>query len=244
MSDKKLCVIMQPTYLPWVGYFDLIAQSQVFIFGDSVQFEKQSWQQRNRIRTARGLEWLTVPVLKRHDQLIREVEIIQSKRFPGHHLRVLQMNYKRSPYFDRYFPELSKIIASDNKSLSKLNIQIIKWLASAMGIDANFVNSSDLENIGKRTSLAVNLCRQVDANLYLSPIGAKEYLALEHQKFAAAGIEVSLHNYKHPEYTQLYEPFIPYASVIDLLFNEGDRSLEIICSGRRKPFELNVPEKE
>lgn len=232
---------MQPTYLPWLGYFDLIAQSQAFIFLDNVQFEKQSWQQRNRIRTAKGLEWLIVPVLGkgRHDQLIRDVEIIKSKKFPGPHLRAFQMNYQRAPYFDQFFPELSDIIENNNTSLNKLNIGIIKWLSSVMGIEANFVNSSDLEAGGKRTSLLVNLCKKIDANLYLSPIGAKEYIDSTHGEFAAAGIEVWLHNYEHPEYTQLYKPFLPYASVIDLLFNEGGRALEIICSGRRKPIKVN-----
>jgi len=239
-DQEKICVIMQPTYLPWLGYFDLIDQSDVFIFLDNVQFEKQSWQQRNRIKTKKGLEWLTIPSITkgRLHQLINEVEIASSKMFPRNHLRTIEMIYKQAVYFEHNFVELYKIMTAGLNLLCDLNISIIKWLSSVIGIPANFIHSSDLKPEGKRSSLLVDLCKKTGANNYLSTPGAKEYLIADYQKFSDAGIEVWLHNYEHPEYRQLYFPFMPYASVIDLLFNEGERSLEIIRSGRRKSLRL------
>jgi hypothetical protein len=233
---------MQPTYLPWLGFFDLIDQSQVFIFLDNVQFEKQSWQQRNRIRTSKGLEWLTIPSLikGRSHQLINEVRINYSSNFAKRHLRALGMNYQRAPYLSNYFPELQAILNSEILSLCEFNISLIKWLSAVMGIQANFLRSSELEGQGKRASLLVNLCEKVLSNNYLSTYGSKDYLISEYDTFMGAGIEVRLHNYQHPEYRQLYSPFLPYASVIDLLLNEGERSLEIIRSGRREPIILTV----
>ena len=231
---------MQPTYLPWLGYFDLIDQSDALIFLDNVQFEKQSWQQRNRIRTSKGLETLTIPSLtkgKSH-QLINEVRINYSSNFAKRHLRSLEMNYHRATYLENYFPEFQKIMTSGMTSLFELNISLIQWLSSVIGIQAHFMRSSKLEGEGKRSSLLVDLCKKVGMKHYLSTNGAKDYLISEYSTFSDAGIDVWLHNYEHPEYRQVYSPFMPYASVIDLLFNEGERSLEIIRSGRRKSLRL------
>jgi hypothetical protein len=235
VSGKKICVIMQPAYLPWLGYFDLIDQSQVFIFLDNVQFEKQSWQQRNRIRTPRGLEWLTVPIFikGRSLQLIRDVEIAKSDRFPLKHWRKIEIAYRDAPYFTKYQQDLKELLLDASSMLYELNIEIIKWLTAMLEIKADFATSSALGGQGKRSSLTVDLCKKVGAEIYLSPLGAQEYLQADYQKFAQADINVWLHHYEHPVYRQLYSPFLSYASVIDLLFNEGERSLEIIRSGRR-----------
>lgn len=231
---------MQPTYFPWIGYFDLIDQSSDFIFLDDVQFSKQSFQQRNRLRTADGLAWLTVPVLSkgRSAQLIREVEINQGGDFPRKHVRAIEMHYARTPYFNNYFEWLKNILESGRNLLSELNIQLIKKISVLLGIEGHFLKSSELGESGKRSSLLVKLCDRVGADVYLSTIGAQEYLVEEFQEFSRSGIKVFLHQYEHPEYSQLYRPFIPFASIIDLLFNEGERSLEVIRSGRREPLLL------
>jgi hypothetical protein len=241
-QNSIICVIMQPTYLPWIGYFDLIDQSQVFIFLDNVQFEKQSWQQRNRIRTQKGLEWLTVPIFikGRSLQPIKDVEIVLSDKFPLRHLRKIEINYRQAPYFKKYYPEFREILLNHAPILHNLNIKLIEWLSYVMGINAKFVVSSAVSGQGKRSALSVDLCEKMGANHYLSTPGAREYLIADYQKFSDAAIKVWLHNYEHPEYRQLYSPFIPYASAIDLLFNEGERSLEIIRSGRREPIILTA----
>lgn len=236
----QTAVIMQPTYLPWLGYFDLIDQSDVFVFLDDVQFSKQSWHQRNRIRTPKGLEWLTVPVRRegRLHLLIREVKIVQGTYFPRGHIRGIEFNYKGAPYFDTYFPKLREILTKSGSQLCELSIRLIRWLASEIGIVGRFEISSALGAQGRRSELMVDICMRVGAEMCLSPTGSATYLAEEHEIPRRNDIEISFQNYDHPKYRQVFEPFIPYASVIDLLFNEGDKSLGIIRSGRKDSLTL------
>lgn len=238
--SAKICAVMQPTYLPWIGYFDLIDQADIFVFLDNVQFSKQSWQQRNRIRTKTGLQWLTVPVFSKGKlhQLVNQVTIIQPNLFPRTHLRAIEMNYYRASFFEKYFPEFKKIMVDSSELLSELNINIISWACSVMGIKTELWQSSDLGIEGKRSSLLVQICNKFNVNNYLSTMGAKEYLTEDYNNFLSHGIRILLHNYEHPEYSQVYTPFLPYAGIIDLLFNEGEHSLEIVRSGRKEPSPL------
>jgi hypothetical protein len=230
---------MQPTYLPWLGYFDLMDQVDIFIFLDNVQFAKRSWQQRNRIKTPRGLEWLTVPVIVRgrYHQLIKEVEI-SDVDFWKKHVRAIELNYSRAPYFEDFFPELLSIFENGKpwKSLLELNTELIKWLTKVIGIKTPVVRASSLGVVGKRTSLLAAICQSIGATRYISPIGSAGYLLGEIQEFTHKNIEVFFHHYTHPTYNQLFPPFLPFASVIDLVFNEGPKSLEIIQSGRGLPY--------
>jgi hypothetical protein len=229
--------IAQPTYLPWLGYFDLIDQVDCFVILDSVQFEKQSWQQRNRIKTPSGLQWLTVPVVFRGrlGQRIRDVEIRSSEFIPDH-LRAIELNYRRAPFFDAYFQHLTEILQAKGKAggaLADLNMSLIQWFIDLLGIKKEVVRSSDLNEPGKRCELLVNLCRRLNADSYLSPLGSAGYLLEELDRFSACGIRVEFQNYAHPEYRQLFPPFCGYASALDLLFNEGGCAREIVNSGRR-----------
>lgn len=229
--------ISQPTYLPWLGYFDLIDQVDTFVFLDSVQFEKQSWQHRNRIKTPVGLQWLTVPVMfrGRFGQQIQEVEI-RDGGFSKKHLRAIELNYRRAAFFENYFSQISAIFEkySSGASLVKLNLELIRWGCEALGIQTSLVRSSELNEPGRRSELLVNLCRRLNADTYISPPGSAVYLLDDLALFADAHIEVSFHHYQHPEYRQLFSPFTPYASALDLLFNEGPRAIEIFRSGRRE----------
>jgi len=231
--------IAQPTYLPWLGYFDLLDQVDKFVLLDSVQFEKQSWQQRNRIKTPTGLQWLTVPVVFRGKlgQRIGDVEI-REPEFWRDHLRAIELNYRRAPFFNRYFAGLSELIRSLSAqlSLAQLTTGLLGWLTAAVGVRTPMLRSSDLTVEGKRTALLAEICVSMGAQDYVSPLGSADYLLRELSLLAGRGIEVTFQNYEHPVYKQLFPPFQPYASVLDLIFNEGDRSLEIIRSGRRKPF--------
>jgi hypothetical protein len=232
---------MQPTYLPWVGYFDLIDQSDVFVFLDQVQFSHQSWQQRNRVRTPKGLEWLTVPVRAggRQGQTVREAEIADPG-FARKHLRAIEMNYRKAPCFERYFPEFRDILREAPGRLAELNRRLILWLASRMGVEADFRTSSEMGAEGRRSRLLVGLCRQVDSRRYLSPAGARDYLQEDRAVFRDAGIRVWLQQYEHPEYRQVYAPFLPQASALDLLFNEGENAAAIMRGGRRSPAPLDA----
>lgn len=238
----KKVVIMQPTYLPWLGYFDLIDQADVFVFLDTVQFEKQTWQQRNRIRTHQGLEWVTVPVLikGRFGQAIKDVEI-RDEAFYVNHLKQIRHNYQKANAWKSYCDEFSLVLkdAASKKSLSSLNIHLIKWLCSKLQISTQFLLASELKVQGKRSELLVDILKELGGSFYLSPQGSAEYLQEDHAFFEQGGISIAFQHYVHPEYRQVYKPFVPFASILDLLFNEGEKSREILLSGRSPliPFE-------
>ena len=231
--------ISQPTYLPWLGYFDLMDQVDAFVLLDTVQFEKQSWQQRNRIKTPTGLQWLTVPVAfrGRFGQQIRDVEIRDSS-FAQKHLRAVEVSYGRAPFFSDVFTALSSILRKGASSLRlvKLNVELLEWLMEILGICKPVVLASSLLAEGRRTQLLAHICDKLGATQYLSPIGAAGYLLKELHILSANNIETSFHNYEHPQYKQLFPPFLPFASTIDLILNEGEQAMQIIRSGRRTPF--------
>ena len=231
--------ISQPTYLPWLGYFDLIDQVDRFVVLDNVQFEKQSWQQRNRIKSATGLQWLTVPVefRGRLSQQIREVQI-RDASFGKDHLRAVELAYRRAPFFDEHYPVLVSHLQSvrDGSLLLDLNLELLRWLLKTMGITTPLFLASQIPVEGKRAELLAAICRNLGGETYLSAPGGAVYLLNEIGIMSRAGINVFFHSYTHPEYKQRFPPFVPYASALDLLFNEGPRSLEIVRSGRREPL--------
>jgi len=231
--------ISQPTYLPWMGYFDLIDQVDVFVLLDNVQFAKQSWQQRNRIRTAAGLQWLTVPVKLHFGQLIQEVEV-REPDFHVNHLRAIELAYRRAPNFERFFPQLSERLTSCPRALLvDLNVALMTGLMEILGIRTLLLRASTLGQAGKRTELLANLCAKLGATQYISPAGSAAYLIPERHLLTDRRVEVLFHNYEHPVYRQRHKPFTPFASVIDLIFNEGDASLNIIRSGRKQSYSVD-----
>ena len=232
--------ISQPTYLPWIGYFDLIDQVDAFVLLDNVQFEKQSWQQRNRIKTPTGLQWLTVPVLYRgrFGQLINEVEI-RDIEFWRNHLRAIELNYRRAPFFDDYFEQLSVQIAASTSSsprIADLHLRLIEWFMDVLGIQTRLLLSSQLKQHGRRTELLANICASLRAKEYVSPLGSADYLMQEMDVLLGRGINAVFQHYEHPQYRQLFPPFCPYASILDLIFNKGEQALEILRSGRQSSF--------
>ncbi len=221
-----------------MGYFDLIDQVDLFVVLDNVQFCKQSWQQRNRIKTGNGLQWLTVPVIFRGrlGQSIKDVEI-RDPEFSRDHIRAIELAYRRSPYFARYFPALKQKLENlRGGRLLDLNLGLIAWALQAMGINTPAVKASSLGVSGRRTELLANICDAVGATEYLSPIGSAAYLVAEQDVLRGRGIEIFFQNYQHPQYRQLFGPFEPFASVIDVVFNHGDEAAGIVRSGRRKSY--------
>jgi hypothetical protein len=230
---------MQPTYLPWVGYFDLMDQVDQFVLLDDVQFVKRSWQQRNRLKTPKGLEWLTIPVLHtgRREQTISEVELLDPS-FWKKHLRGVELNYGAAPYFEEYLPGLRSCYeeTAPGMRLAGVTGRFITWLAGQLRIRTPIVWSSQLSVHGVRSERLVRICQALGADTYLSPPGSAEYLLGDLPLFREAGVAVFFHHYDPHEYRQLFPPFLACASAIDLLFNEGPRSLEVIRSGRRPAF--------
>ena len=229
----RTAVIMQPSYLPWSGYFDLMDQADVFVLLDTVQFDKRSWQQRNRIKTAQGELMLTVPVRSRgrFDQRIADVEIDLERRFTETHSRSVRLAYARAACASDLLGAWDAILDRRHARLADLNADLITWLRDALGLRTPILRSSSLDVSGKRVELLVDICRAVDAETYLSPAGSRGYIE-ENDLFAMNGITLRYQAYRPKPYRQLHGEFLPSLSVLDLLLNEGPNSLAVIRAGR------------
>lgn len=222
--------IHQPQYLPWLGYFSKIDRSDVFIFLDNVQFKKNEWQNRNRIRTAEGWQWITVPVLHKFLQKISEVEINNTVQWGKKHLNALVTNYSKAPFFKEYIGFFEQIYSQDWKFLADINIHIIQYLMKVIGIpDKEYILASKHESREGPTERLIDLCKQVGGSIYFSGKDGASYMDLD--IFEKEGIEVIFQDYKHPQYPQLFGSFEPYMSILDLLFNCGPESLRILRKG-------------
>ncbi len=215
------CVIMQPTYLPWLGYFDLIKNSDTFIFLDHVNFSKQSWQQRNRIRDKKGEIMLTVPVHKsKNDENSINKILIDSLKIPHiKHLKSIKACYGKSKNFKKIFDELKKIYSEEHKFLVDLNLSLINYGCKKLKIDSKIHYSSLMNIEGKKIDGIIEICKKVNSDIYLSPIGASDYIK-DSKIFLENKIRLKFQNYDHPVYNQMgYNNFISHLSFIDYLFN-------------------------
>lgn len=223
--------INQPAYMPWLGYFDRIHGSDLHIVLDHVQFEKNSVTNRNKVRTLDGWNWITVPVRTkgRFSKLaIDQVEIDQNMYWAKKHWRTIEANYSKSRYFNDYSLGLRDLYSSDWTTLGALLDESRKFLLTELGIKKDQIRSSELSPQSKKSDLVLELCKKVGATCYLSGPFGRDYL--DAHKFEDAGIELRFHDYVHPEYEQVYEGFEPYMSIVDLLFNHGPKSLEILST--------------
>jgi len=215
--------IHQPQFLPWLGYLDKIDQADAFIMLDTVQFKKNEWQNRNRIRTAKGWQWLTVPVLQHFGQRIDEVLINPTAAWKAQHLRALDMHYARAPYRNRYLAQLRELYAAPWNKLSDLNEATVQWLLEAYGITTPVHRAADYAARDEPTDRLIDLCRAVGATQYLAGPGAEHYM--DTPRFESSGVRLNLQVFHHPIYRQVYEPFEPNLSALDLLLMQGPEAL-------------------
>ncbi|MBU2892946.1 WbqC family protein [Colwellia sp. D2M02] len=234
------CAIMQPTYLPWCGFFDLIDSVDHFIFLDNVKLGKSDWHVRNRIKSATGDIMLTVSVNLpngRMDTLINQAQLNLKHPWRKKHLKSIASNYRKSPYFNEVYTFIEPLILADFELLSDFTINIIKAIASKLAINTHFYIASELPQLpGVKDERIVNICKQLDAKQYLSPVGAADYIERETPGGAItkAGISLSYQEFIHPKYPQLYGDFISHLSIIDLLFNCGfAQTIALIRSGHQ-----------
>lgn len=223
--------IMQPGYLPWLGFFELMINCEYFVFLDDVQYNKKFWRNRNKIRTARGWMWLTVPVLHkgRREQLIKDVRINTTEPWQKKHLHALEINYAKSEFFSDYIPFFRDLYKREWDNLFDLDNEIILFLRREFGISTPVTRSSSLgivDATGNRRVLEI--CKKLKATVLYDSAGAQPFI--DTALFADNGIQVIFQEYKHPVYQQVYQPFLPQMSAVDLLFNEGSRSREVIGS--------------
>ncbi|HRX86544.1 MAG TPA: WbqC family protein [Phycisphaerae bacterium] len=221
--------IHQPAYLPWLGYFERIARSDVHVVLDHVQFEKNSFVNRNRVRTAEGACWLTVPVRTsgRFGALpIRELEIDGGSGWQKKHWRTIAQAYARAPYFAEHAAFFEGVFAQPWTHLAPLCEEIARYLLDAFGISTPRVFSSALPVAGAKDELVLNICRHLGAGTYLSGALGRDYLRVE--AFADAGIDVVFQDYEHPVYPQGRGWFEPNLAAVDLLFHCGPASRDIL----------------
>ncbi|MFH0800858.1 MAG: WbqC family protein [bacterium] len=217
---KKVAVI-QSNYVPWKGYFDIIHDVDLFIFYDDVQFTKNDWRNRNRIKTPSGLKWLSIPVGKSLDRLICEVEI-KSDLWAEKHWKTITQNYGKAPFFNeirKFFEEI--YLEKSWKFLSELNQHLIRMISRKMlGIRTEFRDSREFEACGVKQERLLCLLKKAGAGLYVSGPSARNYI--DEKRFEEEGIALVYKDYSgYPEYSQLYPPFEHAVSIMDLLFMTG-----------------------
>jgi hypothetical protein len=221
--------VHQPQYLPWLGYFDKIDRADVFVLLDNVQFKKNEWQNRNKIKTANGWQWLTVPVMYKYPQLINEVEINNKDKWQHRQRQTIISNYKKSPFWSLLEGFFEEIFSSEWQYISQLNIHVVKRLAGLLGITTPIHVASELGEFPEDPDdRLIALTKHFNAGVYLAGGGGKGYMDME--KYDRAGIEVIFQEYSHPVYDQLFGAFEPFMSVVDLIYNHGEKSLDMLVS--------------
>jgi len=216
--------VLQPSYLPWLGYFDQLAQADHFVFYDDVQYDKHGWRNRNRIKSQNGPVWLTVPVLHAgiENLLIKDARIKASDPWVRKHEGNIFQNYRTAPYFKEVSELVFPILRNHNSSLCDLDIQLISSIAGYLGINTPIYRSSALGIEGGQSDRLLKICQHFGARRYISGDAAKDYL--DTALFTHGGVEVHWHSYEHPTYTQAHGPFQSHLSILDLLMNEGKTS--------------------
>jgi hypothetical protein len=231
MSTRRVAII-QSSYIPWKGYFDIIHDVDEFIFLDDVQYTVRDWRTRNRIKTAHGSIWLTVPAGSSRNRLLCDVAI-ENNGWQKKHWKAICHNYSRAPYFrdyEQFFEEL--YLSRDWSNLSEMNQYMIRRIASQLlGIKTAFTDSRSYAAQGAKLDRILDLIRLSGGTSYLSGPTAAGYL--DATKFEALGIPLRLKDYSdYPDYPQLYPPFEHGVSVLDLIFNVGPQAPDFIWGHR------------
>jgi len=222
-------VVLQPGYLPWLGSFDQMQRSSVFIYYDDVQFDKHGWRNRNRVKAPDGApHWLTVPVLHsgRNWPAILEVEIDNRGAWARKHVGTLRQFYAKASHLHRYLPALEEMLERRWTLLVDLDLAVTGLICGWLGLERRMLRASALGISGKQSERLLALCQHAGAQRYLSGDSARDYL--DTGLFAQHGIEVEWQNYLHPVYPQQHGDFVPYLSIVDLVFNCGEESAAIL----------------
>ncbi len=231
---KKTLGIIQSNYIPWKGYFDLINTVDEFILFDSVEYSRGDWRNRNKIKTPRGAEWLSIPVRvsRQSGQKISSTKV-SNPNWGRKHWGSIQANYAKSAYFRQYADPFRNLYENPGSDLlSEINKAFILLINDILGIRTKISDSSDYDLVDGRNEKLIGLCKQTNSDTYLSGPAAKEYI--DEEAFAAAGINVHWMDYSgYPEYGQLFPPFEHAVSILDLIFNQGPTATQYM-----KSFEL------
>lgn len=231
---SRACAVMQPTYLPWLGYFDLIVNVNDFHFLDDVKFNKSSYHHQNKILSSNGDIFLSVPthaIKGRMNSMIKDVKIDKSKNWKKKQLKSIEQSYRKAPYFNNIFDKVESVLLSDIDKLSKLNIMLIKLFSSMLNVKTNFHLTSQMKNLtDNKVQRLLDICQSRECNYYYSPKGSLDYLDTVENKalFEEFGISIYFQEFKMIPYQQNQKEFVPYMSILDALMYcgaEGTRDL-------------------
>lgn len=230
MNQKK-ALITQSNYIPWKGYFYALSQIDLFVIYDEMQYTKRDWRNRNKIKTANGVKWLTIPVKVKgkYEQKINET-VINDSGWNIKHWNIIKQLYNKSPYFQEYNDFFEKLYLNCNEVfLSEINLVFIKAICKLLDIKVEFVHSKDLNLRGDKSEKLLNICKDLKVTDYYSGPAAKNYMNTN--IFKRANINVHWFDYSsYPEYEQLYDGFEHSVSILDLIFNVGNDTLKYMKS--------------
>ena len=225
-GNKMRIGIHQPEHLGWLGFYNKLFMSDIFVLLDNVQFEKNYFQNRNKIKGSNGAFWLTVPVKdKSSKKLIKDVKI-DNHKWKSPYLKSIELAYKKAPYFNDYFPSFSRLFDKDYELLAELNKKIIKYFMRHFRLNTQIIEASKLDVEGNKTKLLLDICKTLNADTYLSGTSGRDYLDLN--LFKKENIRVIFQDFHHPMYPQLWKKFVFNLSALDLLFNQGEKSRKYI----------------
>ncbi len=224
--------ILQPSYIPWLGFFEQMARVDVFVLYDDVQYDKQGWRNRNRIKNCQGVQWLSVPIFTKgkRNQLINQTRIDPTNKWELKHLASLETNYKKAIYFNHFYCQIEPLLRKKWSYLLDLNLNLLNLLKEYLGIKTQIILSSSLlKRLPKEASpesRLIEICKKVGGDTLYEGASGQNYI--DPSIFKKAKIGLIYQEYNHPIYKQLYGDFIPYLSIVDLIFNEGPNSLAIL----------------
>ncbi len=221
----------QPVYLPWLGFFHKLAIAEKFIVFDQVQYVPKDWISRNQIKNPQGSVMLTVPVLRKDylNKTIAEIEINNVLPWAYKHWKTILLSYGKGPYFKQYADFFEDVYNRQWRLLADLNFYMLKWFLQTLGINTVVESAGEYDFDGEKSEKVLDMCLKLDADIYIFGALGRDYADIE--AFHKMGVKPLFQSYRHPVYKQMHGEFLPYMSIVDLLFNEGPNSLEIIMSG-------------
>ena len=229
-----ILAIHQPQYMPWLGYFHKMASADMFVLLDNVQYKKNEWQHRNRIRNSQGWQWLSVPTTHTFGQRINEVVVMQNGTWQKKHMRSLEMCYAKARYYAEYIHLFADYYSQKHATLDSVTVGSVKLLSGIMKIATPIEISSAYDFPGTSTERLVNICRHFGADTYLAGVGGRDYMDIS--LFEKEGIAVEFQQFAAPAYKQHWsktdEDFIANLSAIDLIFNCGPDSYSILMENQ------------
>lgn len=234
------CAILQSNYIPWKGYFDLIAYVDIFVLFDSVQYTRADWRNRNKIKTAQGTRWLTVPVAKRPRWTPINEMVIYDADWRMQHLQILRHSYRTAECFSESWSTVEKIFESaKSENLSEMNESLLRSICDVLGIKTKILRDTDFELSSERQSRLISICKQAGADTYVSGPAARNYI--EQSKFEVEHLNLEWFDYEgYGEYKQVHPPFEHQVSIVDLLLNQGKQARNYLRYTDKEDVETQI----